>query len=187
MPPVPHTCTFRSSGKDFTARAMASPSRKQRLAVGVGYWMTFTASGITFTGHSAGWSEHQRQRHGESVIDVHLVHQREIELLEHHAVRDVPGELRVPLHDGNAARSPAFVGRRERIGAAEREGGHDIERERRGVIVVDEDDDVGLLFARATVASTHSPRRSAPSQDGLWRRDRARRRSQAHGSSRCLR
>ncbi len=54
MPPVPKIMTSRSSSKDSTAFRIARPRFQQRLPVGGGYWTTFTASGITFTGHSFG-------------------------------------------------------------------------------------------------------------------------------------
>ena len=89
-------------------------------------------------------AEHQVHRHGQAVIDLHLVADGEIELVEDDRLRDVRGELRMALHHRHRARSPAFVGGREFRRAAEREGRDDLDRERRGVIVVDDDGDVGL-------------------------------------------
>ena len=48
------------------------------------------------------------------------------------------------LHDRHRPRPPAFVGGREFRRAAEREGRDQVDRERRGVVVVDHDGDVGL-------------------------------------------
>ena len=88
--------------------------------------------------------EHQRQRHGQAMVDVHPVDDRHVELVEDRRLRDVPGELRMALDDRHRPRAPAFVGGRERFGAADREGRNDLERERRRMIVVDQDDDVRL-------------------------------------------
>ena len=55
MPPVPQTCTSRSSGKLATARAIARPSSKHRRPDGAGYCTTLTASGMTGHGHASGW------------------------------------------------------------------------------------------------------------------------------------
>ena len=38
-------------------------------------------------------AEHQRQRHGQAVIDVHLVDDGHVEIVEDQALRDVPGEI----------------------------------------------------------------------------------------------
>ena len=88
----------------------------------------------------------------------------------------------MPLYDGDAARSPAFIGRREGVGATQGKGGHDVERERRGVVVVNENDDVGLLlrnpFSGPFIACENRRpvrvRRSAAVECGADRRHMAR-------------
>jgi hypothetical protein len=70
------------------------------------------------------------------VIDVHLVDDRHVELVEDRRLRDVPRELGVTLDDRDRARAPALVGRRERLGASDRERWDDLERERGRVITV---------------------------------------------------
>ena len=89
-------------------------------------------------------AEQQIHRHREPVVDLHLVADGEVELVEDHRLRDVRGELGMALHHRHRARAPALVGGREFGRAAEREGRHDLDRERRRVVVVDDDGDVGL-------------------------------------------
>src|SRR5215470_10248955 len=48
------------------------------------------------------------------------------------------------LDDRHRTRAPAFIGGRKFRRAAECEGRHDIHRERRGVVVIDEEDDIRL-------------------------------------------
>ena len=59
-------------------------------------------------------------------------------------LRDVRGELGMALHHRHRARAPAFVGDRKFRRGAEREGRDHLDRERRGVVVVDHDADVRL-------------------------------------------
>ncbi len=54
------------------------------------------------------------------------------------------GERRIALDHRHRPRPPALVGRRKLRRAAERESRDHLDRERRGVIVVDDDGDVGL-------------------------------------------
>ena len=61
------------------------------------------------------------------MIHVHLIDHRHVELVENEGLSHVTGELGM-THD---------VG----------EGGNHLERERRGVVVVDQHDDVGRFFA----------------------------------------
>jgi hypothetical protein len=100
--------------------------------------------------------EHQRHRHGQPVIDRHRVDDRHVEFVEDAALRDVPGEIGVPLHFRHRARPPALVGDREAVGAADREGRDEGHVERRGVVVIDQDHDIGfgvaLIGARKLVA-----------------------------------
>src|ERR1700722_15097838 len=56
-------------------------------------------------------------------------------------------EPRIALDYRYRSRPPALVRRRELLGTAEREGRDDLERERRGMIVVDQDHDVGRVVA----------------------------------------
>ena len=71
---------------------------------GGGYRTTLTASGITRHGQRR-LTEHQRQRHGEPVVHVHLVDDGEVEVLLDHGLRDV--RRRAP--DGPAPTAPAAV------------------------------------------------------------------------------
>ena len=88
-------------------------------------------------------AEHDRQRHGEPVVDRHLVDEGEVELVDDERLGEVPGQFRMALHDGHGAGAVALVGGRELVGQPEGEGGDDLQRERGGVVVVDDDADVG--------------------------------------------
>ena len=95
-------------------------------------------------------AEHQRQRHGQAVIDVHRVHQRQVELVDHQLLGEVRGEHRIAHHHRHRALAPAFVGGLELLGHAERERRHDVEHHRAGMVVVAQDDDVGLFVPPGT-------------------------------------
>ena len=89
-------------------------------------------------------AEHEIERHGQPVIDLHLVDDGQVEAVENDRRRDVRGKLRMPFHHRHRARTPALVGGRKLRRGAEREGRDHLDRKRRGVIVIDRDHDVGL-------------------------------------------
>jgi hypothetical protein len=91
-------------------------------------------------------TEDQAERHRQAVIDVHLVDDGHVEFVEDAALRDVPGEIGVALDHRHRARPPAFIGRPELLGASDREGRDDAHVECRGVVVINQYDDVGLLL-----------------------------------------
>jgi len=101
-------CTLSGSSYDATARRNARPSWRQRRPDGGGYWTTFTANGITRNGPGRGLSAHQRQRHGEAVVDVHPVDDGEVEVVLDQRLREVRGEFRMPLDRRHRPRSPAL-------------------------------------------------------------------------------
>ncbi len=84
------------------------------------------------------------ERDRQSVIDLHLVDDGDVEFVEDHRLRDMRGERRVALDHRHRARTPALVGGRELRRAAERERRNEIDRKRRRVVVIDDDCDVGL-------------------------------------------
>ena len=144
MPPVPNTTTRRSSGRTATALRMARPSMKQRCPVGGGYSTTLTASGMTGHGHSSGEPNIRLSgtvRPWSTSILLTMVRSNSSRMTDCAMCEASCG---MALDHRHRARAPAFVGRRKLGGAAEREGRDHLERERRGVIVVDHDDDVGL-------------------------------------------
>jgi hypothetical protein len=103
--------------------------------------------------------EHERQRNGQAVVDIHLVDDGQVEVVLDHALRDMRGELRMADDLRHGPRSPAFVGRLELGRGADRERGNDLERERARVVVVHEEDDVRAMlplpFLRELVAAEH--------------------------------
>ncbi len=108
--------------------------------------MTLTASGMTLQGHAVGLTVHERERHGETMIHVHLVHDGEIELIQDQRLRQVRCELWMPLNDRHWSRPPALIGGLKLRRTAKRERGNQLERECGRVIVVDEDDHIDLLL-----------------------------------------
>ncbi len=88
---------------------------------------------------------HQRQRHGQPVIDRQPVDDREVEVLLDHRVGDVGRQLGVTDHVGHRAWPPSFVGDRVVGRRADGERRDDVEAERGGVVVVHEDDHVGRV------------------------------------------
>src|SRR5215831_9794457 len=81
----------------------------------------------------------QGQRHGEAVVHVEPVHQREVELVEDQRLRQVRGQVGVAADDRHRPGAIALVGGLELVGAAERERRDDLRRERGRVVVVDQD------------------------------------------------
>ena len=142
MPPVPKTMTSRSSSNDSTALRIARPRFQQRLPGRRRILHDVDRERDHLARPRVRLAEHERQRHRQPVIDVHPVDDRHVELIEDRRLRDVPRELRMALHVGHRARSPAFVGGVEHVGAADGERRDHFERERRSVIVVDQHDDV---------------------------------------------
>ena len=91
------------------------------------------------------------------MIDLHLVDDGEVELVEDDRLRDMRGELGMPLHHRHRPRAPAFVGGRKFRRAAERESRDHLDRECGGVVVVDHDGDVGLGLAPSTACDFSKP------------------------------
>src|ERR1035438_3454844 len=81
----------------------------------------------------------QGQRDGEAVVHVELVHQGEVELVEDERLRQVGSQIGTAADDRYRAGAVPFVGRRELVGAAEREGGDYLRCERGCVVVVDQE------------------------------------------------
>jgi hypothetical protein len=142
MPPVPQICTFSGSSYDSIALRIALPRLKQRRPDGsvlhdVDRERNHRARpGLRRTAQ-------QVQRHGQAVVDVHLVDDRQVEVVLDHRLRDVRGELRMADHLGHRPRAPALVGRLVACRGADREGRDHVEAERRRVVVVDQEDHVG--------------------------------------------
>jgi hypothetical protein len=83
---------------------------------------------------------------GQPVIDVHVVHDRQVELVEHQLLGHVGGKLGMADDHGYGPCAPALVRRLELLRAAERERRHHIQHQAGGVIVIAQDDDVGLFL-----------------------------------------
>ena len=88
----------------------------------------------------------QRQRHREAVIHIHLVHDGHVELIENQRLRQMRREFRMAFYHRHRPRPPALIGGWKLRRTTQREGGNDLEGKRGGVIVVDEDDHVHVLF-----------------------------------------
>jgi hypothetical protein len=88
---------------------------------------------------------HQRQRHGEAVVHVHLVDDGEVEVLLDDRLGDVRGQVRMADDGGHRARAPALVGRLKLRRGADGKGGNHLQAEGGGVVVVDQEHDVGLV------------------------------------------
>src|SRR5437879_3751035 len=80
------------------------------------------------------------------MIDFHLVDDGEVEAVEDRRRRDVRGKPRMALHHRHRARAPTLVGRRKLRRGAKREGRDELDREGRGMVVVDRDHDVRLYL-----------------------------------------
>ena len=93
------------------------------------------------------------------MVELHLVHDRHVELVEHERLRHVRRELRIADDRRNRPRAPAFVGDRKLGRAAEPKRRDDFEVERVDVVVVDDDRNVGRRLGhpllRGLVALEH--------------------------------
>ena len=80
------------------------------------------------------------------MIDVHLVDDRHIELIKYQALCKMPGKIGMALDNRDRARPPAFVTGVKTIGTTDCKSWNHLHVERRSMIVVNENDDVGLCF-----------------------------------------
>ncbi len=93
MPPVPQICTFErlvvglDRAADRLAELEAASARRHRVLHHVDGERDHRAR------PGVGLAEHQRQRHREAVVDVHLVDDRQVEVLLDHRLGDVRGQL----------------------------------------------------------------------------------------------
>lgn len=110
-------------------------------------------------GPSLHLTEGQRQRHGQAVVDLHLIDDGDVEFIENERLRHAPRQLRRAQHWRHRAAAHAFVGDVEPGGAAQREGRDQLQRKGVGVVVVNHDGDVGLKvgdpLARRLVTGEH--------------------------------
>ena len=89
MPPVPQICTFRfvverlDGAADRLAELIAAIARRRRVLHDVHRERNHAAR------PRLRLPEHQRQRHGQAVVDVHPVDDGEIEVVLDHRLRDV--------------------------------------------------------------------------------------------------
>ena len=183
MPPVPQTWTFRSSSIDSMARRNGLAELEAAVARSVaGTATTLTASGMTShrPGARVGRTSATAARSGRGRR--HLVDDGHVEL-----VQDQPtGRCGRRVRRGRSPRAPAAApSPRRRWRSARRSqwrtSGGSSKRERRGVIVVDQHDDVGLLVRRSNAWRTRSRRRAASSSPSPTCRGRSPRRSPARG------
>ena len=144
-----------------TARRIAWPSWKQRRPDGTGYCTTLTANGITGHGQAcrAGRTSATaaRCRPWSTSILLTMVRSKSSWITDCAMCAASSGW---PIDLGHRARAPAFVGGLELGGGADREGRDHLQAERGGVVVVDEEDDVGLVvlhpLLRELVALEHA-------------------------------
>ena len=123
---------------------MARPRLKQRWPVGGGVHHHVDGKRDHRTRPFGRRPEHQVERHRETMVDLHLVDDGEVETVEDHRLGDVGSQRRMALDHRHRARAPAFVGGRKFRRAAECEGRDQVHRKRRGMVVIDFDDDVRL-------------------------------------------
>ena len=90
-------------------------------------------------------AKHAAQRHGEAVVDVDLVDHGEVEILLDHLRGDMGRKLRIADDLRHRARAVAFVGGIEFRPGHDRESGDHLEAEGGGVIVINDEDHVGLV------------------------------------------
>ena len=63
--------------------------------------------------------EHQRQWDSQTVVNIHLVDNRQVEIVLNNRLHDVPGKIGAALNLGHWASAPAFVGRFEIFAATD--------------------------------------------------------------------
>ena len=93
----------------------------------------------------------QLHRHGEAVVDHHLLARADVEVVGDDAVDDPPGELRIALELADRRNAPALVLVLVFERGADGEGRHLVEEEVEAVVVVEDDRDVGLLLGEPFV------------------------------------
>ena len=80
------------------------------------------------------------------MVELHVLADREVEFVAHEMVGDMPAEIGVAGHAREIAQAETFVGLRKGRRDAEREGRIGVEGEMIEMIVVDDDDLVGLYL-----------------------------------------
>ena len=80
-----------------------------------------------------------RQRHGEAVVDRHLVDERQVELVEDQRLGEVPRQIGMPLTTGTGRGPNPSSAISKSAAMPERERGDELQREGVGVVVVDDD------------------------------------------------
>ena len=90
-------------------------------------------------------STHQRQRHCEAMVNIHFVHNGQVKILLNHRVGDVGGQFRMAFDHRHRARSPAFIGWLKLRGCANGKSWNHVQAEGGGMIVVDQEDHIGLV------------------------------------------
>ncbi|MNV55261.1 hypothetical protein D3C71_1474910 [compost metagenome] len=91
------------------------------------------------------FAKHQRQGHGQAVVHGHLVDDGEVKVLLDDRLRNVRGQVRMTNDLGHGARAKALIGHFIFGSGADGERGDQVQAEGRGVVVVDQEDHVGLV------------------------------------------
>ena len=94
-----------------------------------------------------GWrlTEHQTQRHGQAVVNVHFVDDGQVKVLLNHRLCNMRSQLRMALHHRHRARAPAFISWMVRRGGANGKSGNHVQTERCGVVVEHQKNHVGSV------------------------------------------
>src|SRR5215831_20964896 len=90
-----------------------------------------------------GLAAHEAQRDRQTVVDIHLVDDGEVEVLLDDRLGDMSGELGMPDHLWHRPRAPSFVGRYVVRRRANGDGRDQIEAEGGGMVVEYQEDEVG--------------------------------------------
>ena len=79
------------------------------------------------------------------MVDIHLVYDGHVELVENETLSNVPGQIGMANHVRHGTRTPPFIGRGKALPTPDGECWNELHVECGSVIVIDQDDDIGLL------------------------------------------
>ena len=102
---------------------------------------------------------HQRQRHREAMVHVHLVDDGQVKVLLNDRLRNVRSQLGVTFNHRHRAWAPAFVGRLVLGSGADGKGGNQVRAESRGMVVEHQKNHVWFVvlhpLSREVIAREH--------------------------------
>ena len=91
-----------------------------------------------------GRAKHHRQGHGKPVVDIQFVDDGHVEFVKDQALGNVPCQIRVAFDIRHRSWAPAFIANAKPLATTDGKGGDQAHVEIGGVVVIDQNDHIGL-------------------------------------------